>query len=572
MSIGCEPHPGKVSNSTIIGQTGFLFTLGTIAVAAGLLFPLSSHILDVLLILNISLAIAVLIATFSARRPLEVSGFPLLILMLSMLQMAGNVASSKLILSQGDCGTIIGFVASVIVRNNGILWIPVTVALVSVIFAIIYKVVGDIGRIVSEFSTDIVPAKQGGICNCLSAGVISDRQALDLRDNIVREDRLLIAMNGTAKFVLCAAIIGLASIIANIAGGPIVAALNGTVAAIPAKTYIGLALSAGLITQVCMLIAIGASRYVVQRSSLSPVAWEERAERKTVKRVEIVDRSAEGKIVGSKVVYKPVSPPTLESQVDTKLNHAVPAECFDAEFAETTKHSDTEADERVTGEDDGASNEGVHSQADTNATIVNYGKSISWQVRSDDSYYDAVAEFISDRLTSSGRTTLMAAKSVEWLPVTVPVNISMRLAQTGQKCLLIDLDLERCAISKVFDVDVGDYEAAKITCVAPYDEANKEICATNINNLWVWPATRFARYEATSIKQIIASLKEQFDHLIMYAPTLSDDKEGADCVETAMLFGPAGESDTSSIGGLHEVLVGYGCEVLRPPAALAEAV
>jgi flagellar biosynthesis protein FlhA len=253
MSIGFEPHPGKVSNSTIIGHSGFLFTLGTVAVAAGLLFPLSSHILDALLILNISLAIAVLIATFSARRPLEVSGFPLLILMLSMLQMAGNVASSKLILSQGHCGTIIGFVASVIVRINGILWIPVTVALVSVIFAIIYKVVGDIGRIVSEFSTDIVPAKQGSICNCLSAGVISDRQALDLRDNIVREDRLLIAMNGTAKFVLCAAIIGLASIIANIAGGPIVAAVNGTVAAIPVKTYIGLALSAGLIAQVCTL-------------------------------------------------------------------------------------------------------------------------------------------------------------------------------------------------------------------------------------------------------------------------------------------------------------------------------
>jgi flagellar biosynthesis protein FlhA len=103
MSIGCEAHPGKVSNSTIIGQNAFLFILGTIAVAMGLLFPLSSHILDVLLILNISLTIAVLIATFSAGRPLKVSGFPLLILMLSMLQMAGNVASSKLILSQSGC-------------------------------------------------------------------------------------------------------------------------------------------------------------------------------------------------------------------------------------------------------------------------------------------------------------------------------------------------------------------------------------------------------------------------------------------------------------------------------------
>jgi hypothetical protein len=554
MSIGFEPHPGKVSNSTIIGHSGFLFTLGTVAVAAGLLFPLSSHILDALLILNISLAIAVLIATFSARRPLEVSGFPLLILMLSMLQMAGNVASSKLILSQGHCGTIIGFVASVIVRNNGILWIPVTVALVSVIFAIIYKVVGDIGRIVSEFSTDIVPAKQGSICNCLSAGVISDRQALDLRDNIVREDRLLIAMNGTAKFVLCAAIIGLASIIANIAGGPIVAAVNGTVA----------------------VITIAASRYVVQRSSSSPMVWEEPAERKTVKRVEIVDRSAESKIAGSEVVHKPISPPTLESQVDTRLNHTVPAECFDAKFAETTEHtatSDMEADLRVTGEDPGAFNEGVHSQTDRNVTIGNCGKSISWPVCSDDDYYDTVAEFIADRSASSGRTTLMAAKSVEWLPVTVPVNISMRLAQTGQKCLLIDLDLERCAISKVFDVAVGGYKAGKITCVAPDDEANKEICATNINNLWVWPATGFARCEATSIKQIVASLKKHFDHLIMYAPALSDDtEEVADCVEMAMLFGPADESDNSSISSLHEVLVGYGCEVLRPPAALAEAV
>jgi hypothetical protein len=306
------------------------------------------------------------------------------------------------------------------------------------------------------------------------------------------------------------------------------------------------------------------------------MVWEEPAERKTVKRVEIVDRSAESKIAGSEVVHKPISPPTLESQVDTRLNHTVPAECFDAKFAETTEHtatSDMEADLRVTGEDPGAFNEGVHSQTDRNVTIGNCGKSISWPVCSDDDYYDTVAEFIADRSASSGRTTLMAAKSVEWLPVTVPVNISMRLAQTGQKCLLIDLDLERCAISKVFDVDVGGYKAAKITCVAPDDEANKEICATNINNLWVWPATGFARCEATSIKQIVASLKKHFDHLIMYAPALSDDtEEVADCVEMAMLFGPADESDNSSISSLHEVLVGYGCEVLRPPAALAEAV
>ena len=562
MPIGCEAHPSKVSNPTIIGQKAFLFILGTIAVATGLLFPLSAHILDALLILNISLTIAVLIATFSAGRPLQVSGFPLLILMLSTLQIAGTVASSKLILSRGDCGTIINSVASVIIRNNGTVWILVAVALVSVIFAAIYKAVSDIGRIVCEFSTEITSAQQDSIC-----------RTLDLRDNVFCEDRLLIAMNGAAKFVLCAAIIGLATIIANIVGGPIVAALNVTVAATPAKTYIGLALSAGLITQVCMLIAIGASRYVVQSSSLSPAVWEEPAERRTVKRVEIVDRSDEGTIAGSEVVYKPVSSPTLESQVDTKLNHTVPAECFDAEFAETTKHSDTEADERVTGEDDGASNEGVvHSQGDTNATIVNYGKSISWQVRSDESYYDTVAEFIAGRSTSSGRTTLMAAKSVEWLPVTVPVNISMRLAQTGQKCLLIDLDLERCAVSKVFDIDVGGYKTSKMTCSTCADEANKEIRATSINNLWVWPATRSAQCEAISIKQIIASLKEEFDHLIMYAPTLSDDKEGVDCVETAMLFGPADESDSSPISSLHEVLAGYGCEVLKPPAALAEAV
>jgi hypothetical protein len=136
--------------SGIIGRTGFLFIAGAIAIIAGLLFPLSAYVLDVLLIFSMSLTMALLIITFSGRGALEVSGFPLLIVLVTMLRMALSVACSRLILSQGNAGTIIGLCGSIFVINNMMLAVLIFGILMMVSFGTICKAVKGISHITAD--------------------------------------------------------------------------------------------------------------------------------------------------------------------------------------------------------------------------------------------------------------------------------------------------------------------------------------------------------------------------------------------------------------------------------------
>ena len=104
------PSINKPDNTGIISRNDFLFTVGAIAVIAGLLFPASAHILDVLLIFSISLTASVLMITFSAKSASQVLGFPLVIVLTTMLHMALSIASARITISHGDAGIIISFI------------------------------------------------------------------------------------------------------------------------------------------------------------------------------------------------------------------------------------------------------------------------------------------------------------------------------------------------------------------------------------------------------------------------------------------------------------------------------
>ncbi len=204
-----------------------------------------------------------------------------------------------------------------------------------------------------------------------------------------------------------------------------------------------------------------------------------------------------------------------------------------------------------------------------------------WEAIKDSDYYEAIAELIESRggsrtqpFRKAGRsaptkTTLMAAESVKELPVTIPVNIAVHLAQRNQKCLLIDLDLKRGVISKVFDIDSGDGS----------NRVRGEAIATCINNLWVWAASNFNKgdgeTEVTNIKDVIARLESRYERLVVYAPNiklLADRCRIADCVGAAILFGSKSKIEGSSISDFHKLLKSSGCEILKPTEVFAGAV
>ncbi|MHC4571763.1 MAG: FHIPEP family type III secretion protein [Planctomycetota bacterium] len=547
MSVRCEavsnrtgdwfPFCDKSQNgnpSRIIGRNDFLILTGTIAVIAGLLFPLKGHILDVLLIFSLSLTAAVVIITFSARAALQVLGFPLLIVLATMLRMALSLACSKLTLSQANTGTIISVFGTILVRSNCVLAILVFGVLTVVIFGIICKAAKGVSRIASEFTANIVPIKQISIDSDLNAEVIDNSQALKLRGKIAREAGFFVAMSGAAKFMLCCATIELAAIIVNIVGGMAIGTVTPTTAEMSVKTYATLAIGAGTITQISALLVAVASLYLVRKSLTSPAANMRISEQEFTKRIEVIARE-----VGCSQA--------IESQYgNIKAEKKVITE--DLEWFDEPTAGEKEKD-------------------DVSLWSLENAK--------DSDYYDTIAELIASKSADEAKTILIAAESIQELPVTIPVNIAIHLAQKGQKCLLIDLDLERDAISKVFDVDSTDHT----------DKVQTKAMATTtcISNLWIWPASNFGKsdrdVDVTNINDVITTLKSHYDRLIIYAPNVgmpaSDDRDRiASRAQAAMLFGkepgPQDKFEGSAINDFHKLLISYGCAILKPAEVFAE--
>ena len=166
---------------------------------------------------------------------------------------------------------------------------------------------------------------------------------------------------------------------------------------------------------------------------------------------------------------------------------------------------------------------------------------------------EKIAERILNGGSESSRLILMAAEERRELGVTAPVNIAIRLAQKGRKCLLIDLDTERDAISRVFDI-AGETAGGK----------ESGAVKTCIGNLWIWRGD-CQKVVEKQLRQIPANSEDNYDHVILYAPDKRcwEDIEGfeGDTVK-AMLFGSADLSN--EMAGLKEKIVTRGSNIFEP--------
>jgi len=141
--------------------------------------------------------------------------------------------------------------------------------------------------------------------------------------------------------------------------------------------------------------------------------------------------------------------------------------------------------------------------------------------------YDDLLETI-NKQNGRFRSLLFAANCLDDLPVTIPVNVAIRLAQT-HTCLLVDLDTKRNAISQVFDLDT----AAENTTF----EINS--CTTQVQNLLVWPARNFERLKQMNFRSLLEAAFKKYDYVLIYAPyltTLPDRQQIATCAKQAIAF------------------------------------
>jgi flagellar biosynthesis protein FlhA len=264
-----------------IGSLGDLAKRGDLALAVGvltilmvLILPLPPLLLDFALAISIILSVLILMTALFIHTPLEFSSFPTILLISTMLRLALNLASTRLILARGHEGTaaaghVIEAFGNFVMSGNFVIGIIVFTILVIVNFVVITKGSGRIAEVAARFNLDAMPGKQMAIDADLSAGLINENDARTRRKHLEDESAFFGAMDGASKFVRGDAIAGLLVVFINVIGGMIIGiAQQGMPFAEAARTYTLLTVGDGLVTQIPALIVSTAAGLLVSKAGV----------------------------------------------------------------------------------------------------------------------------------------------------------------------------------------------------------------------------------------------------------------------------------------------------------------
>ncbi|HDN67787.1 MAG TPA: flagellar biosynthesis protein FlhA, partial [Firmicutes bacterium] len=242
--------------------------VAVIAIIGVMIVPLPPRLLDVFLAFNITFALVTLLMTMYITKPLELSIFPGLLLITTLLRLSLNVASTRLILGEAYAGELISAVGNFVVKGNYVIGFVVFLILVVIQFVVITKGAGRIAEVAARFTLDAMPGKQMSIDADLSAGLITDAEARKRREDISREADFYGAMDGAAKFVRGDAIAGLVITAINILGGLAIGVLQkGMPLSQALHTYTLLTIGDGLVAQIPALILSTAAGVIVTRAA-----------------------------------------------------------------------------------------------------------------------------------------------------------------------------------------------------------------------------------------------------------------------------------------------------------------
>ncbi len=268
-----------------IGELGSMLRRGDIALAIGvltilvvLILPLPPLLLDLSLAISIIISVLILMTALFIQAPLEFSSFPTVLLIATMLRLALNLASTRLILGHGHEGTsaaghVIQAFGNFVMSGNFVIGIIVFTILVIVNFVVITKGSGRIAEVAARFHLDALPGKQMAIDADLSAGMIDETEARRRRKQLEDEGGFFGAMDGASKFVRGDAIAGLMVVFINVIGGMVIGiAQQGLSFSDAAHTYTLLTVGDGLVTQVPALIVSTAAGLLVSKAGISGAA------------------------------------------------------------------------------------------------------------------------------------------------------------------------------------------------------------------------------------------------------------------------------------------------------------
>ncbi len=256
-----------------LGGTGIGAPILLASMLAMMILPLPPWALDFLFTFNISLSLVILLVTIYAARPLDFAVFPTVLLVATLLRLALNVASTRVVLLNGHTGTgaaghVIQAFGDFVVGGNYTVGLVVFAILVIINFVVVTKGAGRISEVSARFTLDAMPGKQMAIDADLNAGIITQEEAKARREEIAREADFYGAMDGASKFVRGDAVAGILILFINIIGG---LAIGMTQHDLPlevaAQNYTLLTIGDGLVAQIPSLILSTAAAIIVSRVS-----------------------------------------------------------------------------------------------------------------------------------------------------------------------------------------------------------------------------------------------------------------------------------------------------------------
>ncbi|MBI2815102.1 MAG: flagellar biosynthesis protein FlhA [Opitutae bacterium] len=265
------PPPPNNTVAFLLKRADLLLAGGLFGTVLMLVVPVPPFIIDALLALSIGLSLLVLLAILYVKDPPEFSGFPTMLLTLTLFRLALNICSTRQILGSGYAGRIIESFGHFVIQGNYIVGAVVFLILVIINFVVITKGAGRIAEVSARFTLDALPGKQMAIDAELNAGIIDEATATARRVKVQKEADFYGAMDGASKFVRGDAIAGIIITLVNIIGGFAVGVLQmGLSLGESLQKFTLLSIGDGLVSQIpALIISVGAGILVTRATDNS---------------------------------------------------------------------------------------------------------------------------------------------------------------------------------------------------------------------------------------------------------------------------------------------------------------
>lgn len=244
-----------------------MIAVAIITIVVMMIIPLPTLLLDMLICLNITIALLVVMSVIYNKEALDLSIFPSLLLITTLFRLALNISSTRLILLDGYAGEVITAFGNFVVGGNPVVGFIMFIILVAINFIVITKGSERVAEVSARFTLDAMPGKQMSIDADLNQGAITDAEARIRREKIQHEADFFGAMDGASKFVKGDAIAAIVIMFINITGGFVIGMLQRNLEAVQAlQTYTLLTVGEGLVSQIPALLISTATGLIVTRA------------------------------------------------------------------------------------------------------------------------------------------------------------------------------------------------------------------------------------------------------------------------------------------------------------------